>query len=116
MYDVGPGSTACVNFTEPGAASGGCGPRSPNDPPSSCSFTFAGAVPVFLKVSVCVVVLPSTCDDELDAGVTDSTAALSEQSARVAESAATFTVWLSLWYGGLAAVNWCDPVSEENSQ
>src|SRR5215469_5318804 len=87
-----------------------------NAPPRSSSFTVAGAVPVFLIVIVVLVVSPSTCDVEIDDGVTDSWPAPSPKLARVEPSAATFTVWLAAWYPPFVAVNWCDPVSEENSQ
>src|SRR5215471_9604207 len=66
-----------------------CAARTLNaDPPSWTRLTLAAAVPVFLIVIVCVVVLPSTCEAWIADGTTESRPASSVKSASVAPPAA----------------------------
>ena len=85
------------------------------EPFRSPSSTSAGAVPVFLRVSDLVVVVPSTCVVVSDVGVTSIRPEFSVKSERVALSAATLTALVCDWYSDLLAVNGCEPVSDENS-
>jgi hypothetical protein len=68
-----------------------------NAPARSDSFTSVGAVPVFLIVTVFVVVVPSTCDLLTAGGVMVSCPALRVKSTRVALSAATLAVLVDGW-------------------